>query len=266
MTYQTPSPPTPQAPSTPGAADVARDVAGTAREEASGLTHEAAERGHRLAGEAGAEAKDVGREAGRQVSDLYRQSRAQLTDQAREQQGRVADGLRALGSELDTMARASDDPGMASDLAGQAATRAEAVASWLEGREPGDVLEEVKELARRRPGAFLAGAAVAGVLVGRLTRGLASDTGTPEDTRPSSTPTRVSGTTGTPAPVGTAGTAGSPGLAGEPAPVPLPPSATPLYGTGPGTSSTPPAVPPTPPAPPAPPASPGYAPGGGAVR
>ena len=45
-------------------------------------------------------------------------------------------------------------------------------ASWLEQREPADLLDEVRNFARRRPGTFLIGAAVAGLAAGRLTRGL----------------------------------------------------------------------------------------------
>jgi hypothetical protein len=57
-------------------------------------------------------------------------------------------------------------------VARQAADRADRVADWLGEREPGDLVEEVRSLARRRPGAFLLGAALAGVVVGRLTRGV----------------------------------------------------------------------------------------------
>jgi len=45
------------------------------------------------------------------------------------------------------------------------------------------VLEDVKSFARRRPGAFLALAAGAGLIAGRLTRGLAAAS-SDEDTQP----------------------------------------------------------------------------------
>ncbi|TLM80215.1 hypothetical protein FDW83_19020, partial [Pseudarthrobacter sp. NamE2] len=48
----------------------------------------------------------------------------------------------------------------------------ESVASWLENKQPGDLLNEVQRFARNRPGTFLLLAAGAGVLAGRLTRGL----------------------------------------------------------------------------------------------
>ena len=70
------------------------------------------------------------------------------------------------------MAQNSEQQGPATDLVKQAAERTSTVASWLEDREPGHVVDEVTRFARQRPGAFLAIAAGAGLLVGRLGRGL----------------------------------------------------------------------------------------------
>ncbi len=61
---------------------------------------------------------------------------------------------------------------MATDLAQQAAEKAHQFAGWLEQRDPGSVLDEVRSFARQRPGAFLAIALGAGVVTGRLVRGL----------------------------------------------------------------------------------------------
>jgi ElaB/YqjD/DUF883 family membrane-anchored ribosome-binding protein len=153
-------------------ADVAKDqaaeVAGTARDA-----------GKHVASVAGEQAGQVASEATQQVKQLVHQTRGELTEQAANQQQRVASGLRSLSKELSTMAQGSEQPGMATDLVHQASQRAETVASWLEQREPGHVLDEVTRFARQRPGAFLALAAGAGLLVGRLGRGLkaASDDG-----------------------------------------------------------------------------------------
>lgn len=115
---------------------------------------------------------DVTKEAGRQARDLLDELRTEATDQAATQQQRAAGGLRSLADELSGMARRSEQDGPATDLARQAAGRMEDVAGWLEHRDPGDVLGEVRAFARRRPGAYLAIAAGAGLLAGRLTRGL----------------------------------------------------------------------------------------------
>ena len=73
------------------------------------------------------------------------------------------------------MARGGEQSGIASDLARQASTRTRDAATWMENREPGEVVEEVKRFARRRPGAFLAAAAVVGLVAGRVTRGIADE-------------------------------------------------------------------------------------------
>jgi hypothetical protein len=54
----------------------------------------------------------------------------------------------------------------------QASQRTDSAATWLEGRDASEILEDVKAYARRKPGTFLAFAAGAGLVVGRLTRGL----------------------------------------------------------------------------------------------
>lgn len=147
-------------------------AAGTARDEAAGLAHAAADSGQDLLQDARGQAGDVLHEASDQARDLLGEARTGLQTQAAEQQTRAATGLRALGDELDRMAGAAQGGGLATDLVRQVAGRSGAVADWLEAREPGDVLHEVADFARRRPTTFLAIAVGAGVLAGRLTRGL----------------------------------------------------------------------------------------------
>ncbi len=149
----------------PSTADVAKDQAGA-------VAGTAADAGKRVAGVAGEQAGQVASEASQQVKDLVHQTRGELTEQAATQQKRVAGGLRSLGEELHSMAQNSEQQGPATDLVKQAAERTSTVASWLEDREPGHVVDEVTRFARQRPGAFLAIAAGAGLLVGRLGRGL----------------------------------------------------------------------------------------------
>lgn len=117
-------------------------------------------------------AKDVAQETSRQARNLVGEARGQLTEQASAQQRGLATNLRLIGNELGGMADRSDQPGLASDLVAQARDRVQDVAGWLEGREPADLLDEVRAFARQRPGAFLLGALVAGVVAGRLTRGV----------------------------------------------------------------------------------------------
>ena len=53
------------------------------------------------------------------------------------------------------MAAKGSQSGMATEVARQASERIHGAASWLEHREPGDLFDEVRNFARRRPGAFL---------------------------------------------------------------------------------------------------------------
>src|SRR4051794_28417541 len=149
-----------------------------AREEASHVAGEAASAAQGVAQTAKTEAANVAQEAKANAEDLLHQAKSGLTSQAGTQQQKAAEGIRNISSQLHSMASAPDQQGVASDLVRQAAERTSSIASWLENREPGDLLDEVQRFARNRPGTFLLLAAGAGVLAGRLTRGLTA--GAPE--------------------------------------------------------------------------------------
>lgn len=149
-------------------------TSGGVKDEASRVAGSAAQAGKDVAGTAKEQAKNVAGEAKSQAKELYHQTQRELRDQAAQQQERVASGLHSVGDELDQMASSSDQGGVASDLVRQAGQRAHSIASWLDQRDPGSLLNEVKSYARRNPGTFIAAAAIAGALAGRLTRALAS--------------------------------------------------------------------------------------------
>jgi hypothetical protein len=142
-----------------------------ARDEATDVGRTAADAGRQVAGTAAEQAANVAQEVKTQARDLLGEARGQAQGQARAGQQKAADGIRSLSQELREMAEGGQQSGMASEVARQAADRADNLAEWLGRREPGDLVDEVRSFARRRPGAFLLGAAVAGVVVGRLTRG-----------------------------------------------------------------------------------------------
>ncbi|WP_313355819.1 hypothetical protein [Microbacterium sp.] len=146
-----------------------------AKHEASDLTDSATGHAKDVLGAAKDEASNVVGEAKMQAKDLYAQTQRELRDQASTQQQRLATGLRSVGDELGSMASNSDGSGIAADLVQQASGRVSAAANWLGDRDPGAVLTEVKRYARRKPGTFILAAAVGGVIIGRLTRALASD-------------------------------------------------------------------------------------------
>lgn len=128
--------------------------------------------GGHVASTAADEASNVKQEVGTQARNLLGEVRTQLSEQATTQQERAAGGIRSVSDELRSMADSADSGGVASSLVSQAATRAGDVAGWLESRDPSGLLDDVKNFARRRPGVFIALAAGAGIVVGRLAKSL----------------------------------------------------------------------------------------------
>jgi hypothetical protein len=117
------------------------------------------------------EASNVAEEAKYQARSLVGQTRSELRGQASNQQSALAERVDGWASELGSMASRSDESGPMSDLAQEASRRVGEISRWLDSHEPADLVDEVKRFARRRPVAFLAIAAAAGVLAGRVTRG-----------------------------------------------------------------------------------------------
>ena len=184
--------PPPLYPSTTDTADTADEVGSTqqaVKDEAGKVAGQAGEAAQQVAGVAKDQAAHVAEEAKSQVKELWSQTRSELTDQAGAQQNKAAAGLRSLGDQLQSMAERAEEPGVATDLAGQAADRVHEFAGFLENRDPAGLLDEVRAFARRRPGAFLAVALGAGMLTGRLARGLAADPD--ESTSSTATATRL---------------------------------------------------------------------------
>ena len=171
----TPGPVPREDPSPYGEPNESSSTSEVAKDQAAGVGQSAADAGQHVAGVAKEEVQNVAGEAAHQAQQLLDQARGELSEQAAQQQQRVAGGLRSLSRELDSMADGSQESGVATDLARQAATKAGEVAEWLERRDPNGLLDDVKSFARRRPGAFLAIALGAGLAAGRLTRGLKDD-------------------------------------------------------------------------------------------
>ncbi|MFB0835856.1 hypothetical protein ACX8Z9_13945 [Arthrobacter halodurans] len=157
------------------AKDEAREKASAAKDEARQVGREGAETAKQVGQTAKEEAGKVAHEAKAHARNLVGELGTDLREQAGTQQQKVAEGIRALSDELRGMADNSAADGTASSLVDQAAHRAGDVAGWLESRDPGTLLEDVKDFARRKPGVFLAVAAGAGLVAGRLARGLAAE-------------------------------------------------------------------------------------------
>ncbi|WP_461190452.1 hypothetical protein [Arthrobacter sp. Z4-13] len=147
-----------------------------AKEEASNVAGQAASAAQGVAQTAKEEAAHVASEAKSSAQDLLSQAKSGFSSQAGAQQQKAADGIRTISSQLQSMADAPEQQGIASDLIRQAADRTSSVASWLENKDAGSLVNEVQTFARNKPGTFLLLAAGAGILAGRLARGLTAGT------------------------------------------------------------------------------------------
>src|SRR3954468_6876845 len=164
------SPPTSGATSSQGSASTT-DVA---KDEARNVGQTAAQAGSQVASTAADQAQQVAQETKRQAQDLVQQGRRQLQDQARNGQQKAGEGLAGIAQQLRTMVEGGGETpsGPAADLVRQAGDKLEELATWVQDREPGDLVNEVRAYARRKPGVFLLGAALAGVVAARLAAGV----------------------------------------------------------------------------------------------
>ena len=150
----------------PSTTDVAKD-------EARNVGETAKQAGGQVAATAADQARNVVAETKQQAQGLVEQGRTQVRQQVVTQQQKAGQGLSSLAEQLRGMVDGNAPaPGPARDLIQQGAGRVQDFADMLQNREPADLLEDFRSFARRRPGAFLLGAAVAGVLAGRLTSGV----------------------------------------------------------------------------------------------
>ena len=197
-------------PTTPRHSSESDDASTTdvAKDQAAQVADTAKQAGTQVAGTVKEQAGEVTAKAGQQAKQLLSQAQSELSDQAASTQQRVSEGLHALADELTGMAKNSEQDGPATDLARQAADKAHQAAGWLSDRDPGTLLNEVRSFARRKPGTYLALALGAGVVAGRLTRGLTASsddatTGSRPPTANPGTPTTYQVSAGQPALTGT---------------------------------------------------------------
>jgi polyhydroxyalkanoate synthesis regulator phasin len=146
-------------------------TAAVARDEAVEVGRSAANAGEQVTATVSEQVKQVAQEATEQGRNLVGEAKSQLQGQARGGQRKAARSLRSIADELGSMAQSGDQSGPAAEVVRQAAGTMRGLADWVGQREPGDLLDELRRFARQRPGVYLLGAAAAGVLAGRLTRG-----------------------------------------------------------------------------------------------
>lgn len=159
-----------QEPSTWEGSSETSSTTDTAKAEASNVAQTSKQGAAQVAGTAKEQGQQVLSEATSQAKNLVDETKSQVASQAGQQQQRAAGNLRSLGDELRSMADSSDSSGIAAQLVQQASDQVQQLAGWLDSRDPSGVLDDVRSFARRKPGAFLIGAAAAGLLAGRATR------------------------------------------------------------------------------------------------
>jgi hypothetical protein len=141
-----------------------------AKEQASQVGGAAAEQASAVAGTAKEQAGQVVSDARAHAQDLMSQTTSQVGAQADEQTQRLSDNLKTLSEHFSTMARSGEPGSTAHTVVDEASRRAGELSSYLDGHQFGEIINDVKGFARRRPGAFILGSAVAGLVVGRLGR------------------------------------------------------------------------------------------------
>ncbi|MFI8345300.1 hypothetical protein ACIF8W_35325 [Streptomyces sp. NPDC085639] len=215
-------------------AAVAHTVQEKASESASLVGSKAAEVG----GTAKDQAANVVGEATAQARDLVGELRTQLTDQAQTQTQRLAENVRRLSQELRELGENGRPDSTMADVARQIADGGHQIAAHVEKRGPDGLVGDLQSFARRRPGVFLAGAALAGFVVARAGKSVsaAGSAGIPSAAHddssgaPSPTPSREAGPVAGPdagrsaVPVGTGDPLDTYGQSQRPQVTPAPPA------------------------------------------
>lgn len=150
------------------------DVKGVASEQATQVAGTAKEQATQVVDTAKEQVQAVTSDIRDQTRQLAGDARDQLMDHAGSQRDRAVESLRSIGDELSDMSEQAEGSGLGVQLARETGDLSRKAADFLEQRDPGQLLDEVRDLARRRPGAFLLGAALAGALAGRAARGVKS--------------------------------------------------------------------------------------------
>ncbi len=111
------------------------------------------------------EAKDLGDQAATQIGAGAERAR----DEATAGLSAFSDALKDASAQL-----SGKEFGFAGDLVKQAAGGLESLARSLEGRSPGEMLEDIRAFGRQNPVGFIAGSVLAGFALGRVASALPS--------------------------------------------------------------------------------------------
>jgi cell division septum initiation protein DivIVA len=159
---------------TDAAREQARDVAQNTMERASTVGDHARDAAGDVTSTAAEQARQVRDTAVEQATNVMAQARDQLNEHGNAQVHQLGSTLRQLANEFERMAGHGESGSMATSAVSEASRRAHQLADMTEGHELRDVIDQLRGVARRRPGSFLVGALALGVVSGRLARGAKS--------------------------------------------------------------------------------------------
>jgi hypothetical protein len=149
------------------AQDTAQEAAVQGRQVAS----TAAEKGQEVASHAAEQAATVGSQALGQARTVLDSASGDVREQLEQRLATLAEAARTTADELQALVEGRpEEAGRTKELAQSASQHIGRLADRADELGVQGVVEEVTDLARRRPVLFLAGAATAGVLVGRMAR------------------------------------------------------------------------------------------------
>jgi hypothetical protein len=157
----------------PGQSGDDRDTTDLVREEGEELRQEATREARAVASTVGEESSLVLQEAALHARDLAEDAKHQLRRQAENQTHQLGGALGQLGERVHALAEGRpDEAGPVGQYADRIAEQVDELAGRVDELGFEGMIDEVQRFARRRPGAFLAGAALAGFAVSRLGRGV----------------------------------------------------------------------------------------------
>ncbi|WP_324924356.1 hypothetical protein [Streptomyces sp.] len=148
----------------------AQQTGQAAKQETRATADRAKEAAGTVAGSAREQVRNVTGEARQQVVSMADHLRKRAAQEADSQTRRTADTIRQWADDLSGMAENTRSDSPVRNLVSQAADGSRHAADLLEDRGAGGLVEGLESFARRRPGAFLFGAALAGFAVGRLAK------------------------------------------------------------------------------------------------
>jgi hypothetical protein len=141
------------------------------------------EQATQVVGTAKDQAQDLAQQAAQQAKSTVRQLQDDLRARADQEASKLAETMRSASEQMRSMATSAggEQRSLMTNLMSEGAQIADRFASRLDAGGVERAVAEVRSWARRNPGGFLLGAAVAGVVAGRLARNLSSDDGASGD-------------------------------------------------------------------------------------